>query len=329
MNTSETVQAAQRLLAEREAVGLKKYGTTVDRTDLSPAQWAQHLLEELSDAVLYLIRLKAEIAELEDNAREMAAGQCVHPLGIMGGAHGHALCRLNGKGHGSLEYWGVDQSEVVKDLPVLKQVLDRLPKLFEATGAKSLDELIEHLRAERQATPVTDFNLYTSPDVWTSQPTPAAAPEDAKALRVAINFPPQIFIVCEICGNKRCPHAHDNGMQCTGSNEPGQVGVPIEQPAEPTLRDDVERIRAVFAELPREHLDAAIDRLRAEREEDSEEDPAPAAAPEDAERAAYLARWKDAPEWADYRTMDGCGRVRWWPSGPLACEPRPVQGVEP
>jgi hypothetical protein len=161
MATSETVQTAQRLLADREAVGLRKYGTTVDRTDLSPAQWAQHLLEELSDAVLYLIRLKAEIAELEENAREMAAGQCVHPLGIMGGAHGHALCRLNGKGHGSLEYWDVDRQEVLANLPALREVMDKLPNLFDATGAATFDELIDKLRSERQR-------------------APAAAPEDAE-----------------------------------------------------------------------------------------------------------------------------------------------------
>lgn len=58
MNPSETVQAAQRLLAEREAAGLKKYGTTVDRTDLSPEQWLQHLIEELADGLLYALRAR-------------------------------------------------------------------------------------------------------------------------------------------------------------------------------------------------------------------------------------------------------------------------------
>ena len=33
------------------------------------------------------------------------------------------------------------------------------------------------------------------------------------------------MIVCETCGNKRCPHV-DKTMVCTGSNEVGQVGVP-------------------------------------------------------------------------------------------------------
>jgi hypothetical protein len=55
---SETVQAAQRLLAEREALGLQKYGTTVDRTDLHAADWLQHAIEEASDLLLYLIRLR-------------------------------------------------------------------------------------------------------------------------------------------------------------------------------------------------------------------------------------------------------------------------------
>jgi hypothetical protein len=55
---SETVQAAQRLLAERERVGLAKYGTTVDRTDLHAGDWLQHAIEEASDLLLYLIRLR-------------------------------------------------------------------------------------------------------------------------------------------------------------------------------------------------------------------------------------------------------------------------------
>lgn len=35
------------------------------------------------------------------------------------------------------------------------------------------------------------------------------------------------MIVCPTCGNKRCPHAEDHEFQCTGSNEPNQVGTPI------------------------------------------------------------------------------------------------------
>ena len=32
------------------------------------------------------------------------------------------------------------------------------------------------------------------------------------------------FVVCPECGNKRCPHANDHRNDCTGSNQPGQVG---------------------------------------------------------------------------------------------------------
>ena len=35
-------------------------------------------------------------------------------------------------------------------------------------------------------------------------------------------FPP--FIVCSVCGNKRCPKATDHELGCSGSNDPGQKG---------------------------------------------------------------------------------------------------------
>jgi hypothetical protein len=32
------------------------------------------------------------------------------------------------------------------------------------------------------------------------------------------------MILCETCGNKRCPHATDHRNACTDSNDPGQPG---------------------------------------------------------------------------------------------------------
>lgn len=32
------------------------------------------------------------------------------------------------------------------------------------------------------------------------------------------------MVVCQKCGNKRCPHAADHRNDCTSSNEPGQPG---------------------------------------------------------------------------------------------------------
>lgn len=39
---------------QRAEFGQKKYGTNLDRTDLSFLQWVNHAQEELMDAILYL-----------------------------------------------------------------------------------------------------------------------------------------------------------------------------------------------------------------------------------------------------------------------------------
>ena len=53
---SKTLEAVVRDLSHREQRGLNKYGTTVDRSDLSPLDWQKHLYEELLDACMYLQR---------------------------------------------------------------------------------------------------------------------------------------------------------------------------------------------------------------------------------------------------------------------------------
>tara|TARA_B110000046_G_scaffold150847_1_gene159406 strand:- start:308 stop:508 length:201 start_codon:yes stop_codon:yes gene_type:complete len=42
---------------ERSDVGIKKYGTTLDRNDLELEEWIIHLQEELMDATLYLEKI--------------------------------------------------------------------------------------------------------------------------------------------------------------------------------------------------------------------------------------------------------------------------------
>jgi len=61
-NDDTVVAAVIRSFQERSRAGQLKYGTTLDRADLSPQQWAQHMQEELMDAILYLERLKREIS---------------------------------------------------------------------------------------------------------------------------------------------------------------------------------------------------------------------------------------------------------------------------
>jgi len=46
--------------SERSQVGINKYKTTLERTDLSTLEWLTHAQEEAMDFVLYLERLKDE-----------------------------------------------------------------------------------------------------------------------------------------------------------------------------------------------------------------------------------------------------------------------------
>jgi hypothetical protein len=69
------VELNRELLLQRSMVGLQKYGVTTERTDLTPAQWAQHAIEEALDFANYLQALKRNL----EDVRELIAsvvGQC-------------------------------------------------------------------------------------------------------------------------------------------------------------------------------------------------------------------------------------------------------------
>jgi hypothetical protein len=57
------VQAVKEKFEERSQTGIRKYNTTLERTDLSFLQWLEHLQEELMDATLYVERLKTSYVE--------------------------------------------------------------------------------------------------------------------------------------------------------------------------------------------------------------------------------------------------------------------------
>lgn len=42
--------------------------------------------------------------------------------------------------------------------------------------------------------------------------------------KTSFSFHPMQFIVCPLCGNKRCPMATDHRLTCTRSNAPNQPG---------------------------------------------------------------------------------------------------------
>lgn len=62
MSTTETLCA---MIRERASVGLKKYGVTVDRKDLTADQWIQHAIEEMLDGAAYLMRLREQMSSNE------------------------------------------------------------------------------------------------------------------------------------------------------------------------------------------------------------------------------------------------------------------------
>lgn len=43
---------------QRSYIGQRKYGTDLDRNDLTELEWINHLQEELMDAILYLTKIR-------------------------------------------------------------------------------------------------------------------------------------------------------------------------------------------------------------------------------------------------------------------------------
>jgi hypothetical protein len=77
-----------RKVGNRAAFGLKKYGVTCDRTDLTPLQWLTHLQEELMDAAVYTEKLMrhepltndqqiAQLTKERDELRAMVLGYTI------------------------------------------------------------------------------------------------------------------------------------------------------------------------------------------------------------------------------------------------------------
>jgi len=57
-STDSVVFSIVKQFIQRSDFGFKKYGTNLDRTDLSVLDWIQHAQEEHMDAILYLEKLK-------------------------------------------------------------------------------------------------------------------------------------------------------------------------------------------------------------------------------------------------------------------------------
>ena len=60
-NYDSIVESVITKYKDRATIGFTKYGTNLDRTDLNTKEWAEHLQQELMDAVLYLEKFKEGI----------------------------------------------------------------------------------------------------------------------------------------------------------------------------------------------------------------------------------------------------------------------------
>jgi len=54
-----------KFIRERQAAGERKYGKTIERDDLRPAEWANHALEEMADGIQYAVRCVETVERLE------------------------------------------------------------------------------------------------------------------------------------------------------------------------------------------------------------------------------------------------------------------------
>ena len=70
----EIVETVIENFKKRSLVGYLKYGTTLDRNDLTFADWIQHLQEELMDATLYLEKIKHETTRLPNRNQGQSEG---------------------------------------------------------------------------------------------------------------------------------------------------------------------------------------------------------------------------------------------------------------
>lgn len=64
LSLDNNVQEVVEKLQTRSEVGLKKYGVTTERSDLTTLDWLNHLQEELMDAAIYVQVLKGRIDEI-------------------------------------------------------------------------------------------------------------------------------------------------------------------------------------------------------------------------------------------------------------------------
>lgn len=77
------VQEVVNTILKRSDVGLKKYGTNLNRDDLTQLEWITHAQEEAMDMILYLEKMKQNlktdvVCEHFDIGKRVKINSCIH-----------------------------------------------------------------------------------------------------------------------------------------------------------------------------------------------------------------------------------------------------------
>ena len=94
MSDMQTTNDLISIIRQRADAGLKEYGVTLDRKDLTTAQWLRHLLEELCDGAGYVLAAERKAIETETAIR--AAIQLLGLGDTQGAADVLAACLPDG-----------------------------------------------------------------------------------------------------------------------------------------------------------------------------------------------------------------------------------------
>jgi RNA recognition motif-containing protein len=73
-NLDSVVLSVIDKIASRAEVGFKKYGTNMDRKDLTIIQWIDHSIEEKMDDILYMEKIKRELHNITPYIQTNANG---------------------------------------------------------------------------------------------------------------------------------------------------------------------------------------------------------------------------------------------------------------
>lgn len=70
--TDKVVEAVREDLLRRSNIGIRKYGVTLDRSDLSLKDWLEHAYQECLDQANYLKKAILELEKLELNSLSLS-----------------------------------------------------------------------------------------------------------------------------------------------------------------------------------------------------------------------------------------------------------------